>query len=211
MVGVDWMLVVGLGGFVATVVIGAPLTRALAEPGEWRARRRRPRTPNRDRSVVTTGFTPLEFGEDPMRWPSERPWPEGIEPPPWPSETWNDEYFGRVSRGDARSVGEEAGDEGATTSAHPRRSPERTTRRQPRTSGAARPPARRAGRSSSEVPTSPDRDSARLPAVIPPHRDELEQLIATIGLAGTVQDIMKRTGWDFRQAAHYLAKIRQRD
>jgi hypothetical protein len=48
-----------------------------------------------------------------------------------------------------------------------------------------------------------------VPQVQPPSRDELEALIAKVGLAGTVQSIMDRTGWDFRRAAHYLAKIRQ--
>ncbi len=43
----------------------------------------------------------------------------------------------------------------------------------------------------------------------PPSRDELEALIVDVGLAGTVQAIMERTGWDFRKAAHYLAQIRQ--
>ncbi len=42
-----------------------------------------------------------------------------------------------------------------------------------------------------------------------PTRDELEALVAKVGLAGTVQEIMSRTGWDFRRAAHFLAKARQ--
>jgi hypothetical protein len=41
-----------------------------------------------------------------------------------------------------------------------------------------------------------------------PGRDELMQLVDTVGLAGTVQEIMKRTGWDFRKAAQYLARVR---
>ncbi|HHO53007.1 MAG TPA: hypothetical protein ENK18_19550 [Deltaproteobacteria bacterium] len=43
----------------------------------------------------------------------------------------------------------------------------------------------------------------------PPSRAEIEAMIVDVGLAGTVQAIMERTGWDFRKAAHYLAQIRQ--
>ncbi len=42
-----------------------------------------------------------------------------------------------------------------------------------------------------------------------PSPAELEAMVGQLGLAGTVQEIMKRTNWDFRKAAHYLAKARQ--
>ncbi|MCA9494695.1 MAG: hypothetical protein KC621_32425 [Myxococcales bacterium] len=42
-----------------------------------------------------------------------------------------------------------------------------------------------------------------------PDKAELEAMVAQIGLAATVQKIMERTGWDFRQAAQHLARIRQ--
>jgi hypothetical protein len=42
----------------------------------------------------------------------------------------------------------------------------------------------------------------------PPTRAELEAMVASEGLAGTVQHIMRRTGWDFRKAAQYLARTR---
>ncbi len=40
-----------------------------------------------------------------------------------------------------------------------------------------------------------------------PGREELLALVDNVGLAGTVQEIMKRTGWDFRKAAQYLARV----
>jgi hypothetical protein len=58
-----------------------------------------------------------------------------------------------------------------------------------------------------QVATIPD-PRARSRAAEPPERADLERLIETVGLAGTVQAIMDRTGWEFREAAHYLAKIR---
>ena len=61
------------------------------------------------------------------------------------------------------------------------------------------------------VPTPPPLGTpkTRAPATAPPDAAELEHLIATVGLAGTVQAIMQRTGWEFREAAQYLARIRQ--
>ncbi len=64
----------------------------------------------------------------------------------------------------------------------------------------AAPPAPSAGPSSAAAATV-DAEA--------PSRAELEDRIARVGLAGTVEHIMKRTGWDFRKAAHYLAKTRQ--
>lgn len=42
-----------------------------------------------------------------------------------------------------------------------------------------------------------------------PSAAELEQLVAQVGLAGTVQKIMERTGWDFKTAAQHLARARR--
>lgn len=44
----------------------------------------------------------------------------------------------------------------------------------------------------------------------PPSAAEIDQLVTSAGLAGTVQVIMQRTGWDFREAAQYLARVRQK-
>jgi len=41
-----------------------------------------------------------------------------------------------------------------------------------------------------------------------PKPAEIERLVEAHGLAGAVQVVMKRTGWDFRTAAQYLAKVR---
>jgi len=57
-------------------------------------------------------------------------------------------------------------------------------------------------------PQAASRDRARPQPTSAPDRAELEALVASQGLAGTVQVIMKRTGWDFRKAAQYLARVR---
>ena len=42
-----------------------------------------------------------------------------------------------------------------------------------------------------------------------PNPQELERLVTDVGLSGAVQEVMTRTGWDFRTAAQYLAKARR--
>lgn len=54
---------------------------------------------------VARAFKPLDLGPDLVRWPSEVPrtvlhFPE----PPWPSELWNDEHFGRKRRPSGNAV-----------------------------------------------------------------------------------------------------------
>ncbi|MEN0064502.1 MAG: hypothetical protein AAGA48_20305 [Myxococcota bacterium] len=214
MFGIDWAILLGLGGFVGTIVIGAPFTRALAEPAAWRSRDRKDRGPSRDRPSVTVGFTPLDLGEDPMSWPSERPWPPGLKSPPWPSQTWDDEHFGSFWRGENAPPADTAEPAPPRRASPPRvrRTREATPPRKLRratTRPEDSPPEPVAHRAPSPSPRTSEPPA--LPAVTPPPRVELEQLIATIGLAGTVQSIMQRTGWDFRKAAHYLARIRQDD
>lgn len=71
--------------------------------------------------------------------------------------------------------------------------------------GSAPKVQQRPPRAAPEVPTIAD---PRPRGRAAPERVELERLIETVGLAGTVQAIMDRTGWEFREAANYLAKIR---
>ncbi|MEO0603764.1 MAG: hypothetical protein AAF211_20165, partial [Myxococcota bacterium] len=139
----------------------------------------------------------------------------------WPSQTWDDEHFGSFWRG-ADAPPDEGGQATAERPTEPRStppvrprspSPERARRRpMPKKPAGVRRTSRgpdRQTRAPSPSPRKPEASAANLPAVQPPPLEELEQLIATIGLAGTVQSIMQRTGWDFRKAAHYLAKVRQ--
>lgn len=43
----------------------------------------------------------------------------------------------------------------------------------------------------------------------PPSYQEIEAWMKTQGLAGAIQQIMQRTGWDFRKAAAYLSEVRK--
>ena len=72
--------------------------------------------------------------------------------------------------------------------------------------------AKQAAAKSQRAPTPkapPSRPARPQPAGNgPPNRAELEAMVEREGLAGTVQFIMRRTGWDFRKAAQYLARTR---
>lgn len=218
MFGIDLAFILGLGGFVTTLVVGAPFMRLLDEPTAWATGRRKPQASGRDRPSVTAGFVPLDLGEDPMQWPSERPWPPGLVSPPWPSETWDDEHFGRHWREEGRPaapVSAEA-DLAAMRTSPPRQersgTPARLRRSTPRPRPAPPTPSRASTPSTSRAPApsprTPEGPETRV-TTTPPTREEIEKLIVELGLAGTVQNIMRRTGWDFRRAAHYLARVRQ--
>jgi hypothetical protein len=85
--------------------------------------------------------------------------------------------------------------------AQPQQQPRRT-QQQPARRSAQPPQQQRASPPAAARPASgPQRG--------PPDEAEVEHLIATVGLAGTVQAIMARTGWEFREAAQYLARVRR--
>ena len=42
-----------------------------------------------------------------------------------------------------------------------------------------------------------------------PNREQVERMVAEMGLAGTVQHLMRTQGWDFKTAAGWLGRIRR--
>ncbi|MCB9687012.1 MAG: hypothetical protein H6738_22050 [Alphaproteobacteria bacterium] len=82
----------------------------------------------------------------------------------------------------------------------PQQRPQQPTATKPVPKPAARPATPKAAPKAAPRPAS---------AAGVPDKAELEAMVAQIGLAATVQKIMERTGWDFRQAAQHLARIRQ--
>ena len=120
-----------------------------------------------------------------MKWPSEGAWPAPtIRQPDWPSASWTDEHFGKAGRA-ARAALAVPPQQHAPVQAHAE--------------------LQRQKRRKAEPPPPPVLHIEDVPADGPPTRDEVERLIAKVGLAGTVQTIMDRTEWDFREAAQYLA------
>lgn len=217
----------GLGALL-TIAIGSPLATRLANAHVWR--RSAPADQFRERvEVAVRNFEPLDFGEDLMKWPSEQdravaPFPE----PAWPSENWDDADFGRGAGRRAEEIVEK----------NAARQEQDTARRERRADTKAGRPERRHVRpeprptsppKAAQRPTSQARPPAKRPPVqrappsvkkqasppatkggsAPPTKAELEGMIQSLGLAGTVQHLMRDNGWDFKTAAAWLARARK--
>lgn len=202
--GLVW-LVIGLG---ATIGFGLPLAVRLARPHAWRNPAARDTGDGlMEPERVEPAFKPIDMGPTPMRWPSEGGERfVGVTLQPWPSETWDDPHFGRNRERPAPAAPSATGPEPApapTTTTH---APVKAT--QPRRA----PAADRAGGWVADAPApAPKRRPPHAPkraAGRPPTPAELQVLVESSGLAGAVKAIMAATGWDFRQAAQYLAKNR---
>lgn len=176
----------------AVIAFGTPIAARLARPPRWR-KTLAPAT--RVREVQAgAGFQPLDLGPDPIRWPSETPWKfSGRDELPWPSQTWDDPHFGKHARDSRAATAARVDAEAATPApSEPRRAPR---------------PSRPVEASLRDFMASiPDDEAVDVDI---PSPEELDALAASLGLAGTVQEIMKRTGWDFKTAAQHLAKSRR--
>lgn len=184
-----------IGGMVATIAIGGPIVTGMVRPHLYRKAARRDASPGRSRSPHQAAFTPMDLGPDPMEWPSARPWggPEA-RTMDWPSKEWDDEHFGTHWRKSTRSE-----------------SPRRRSDSPPPARRPIPPPRPELGDDAAEASAKRFEEtlSSALPVPRVPDRAEIEHLIAQRGLAGTVQVIMQRTGWDFRKAARFLKKTRE--
>ncbi|MBX2797986.1 MAG: hypothetical protein KTR31_09965 [Myxococcales bacterium] len=213
------LLIVGL---VTTVAIGAPLATSMVQPHLFGTRKRQSAEGHRERRAQVVAFTPLDLGEDPMRWPSAHPWPNRMSiGQSWPSKEWEDEHFGAHWR-DGRMV--ETDDAGFHAMAG-RRFDSSVREEDEEASRASYLEAAKAQQealavASQQQPTNKAASQKREPVAQslptslaltsqPPPREQLEAMIAEVGLADTVQVIMEQTGWDFRKAAQYLARVRQ--
>ena len=204
-----------IGGAITTVAIGGPMVSALVRPHVFRRPSPRDTSSRRERGAQPPAFTPLDLGEDPVQWPSAKPWSGSSSrpDPDWPSRHWDDEHFGAHWR-DGRAV--ETRDMGfhamAKRSYDATLDPAEALRRNERAMTEGRGdkaphPARREKKGATK--SNPNSDRVELPAPRAPTREELERRIAEVGLAETVQEIMQRMGWDFRKAAQYLGNTRR--
>lgn len=125
-----------------------------------------------------------------MIWPSNRPWSfQGPPEPDWPSASWDDPHFGRPGPDASR---EALHDGDASPPAD-----------QPReNAGEARQTARQV------APNVKTRQGRLPPSQSPISLQELEAMVSELGLAGTVEQVMGRTGLGFKDAAKLISKVR---
>lgn len=189
------------GALIPTLLIGVPLALAVSKRGSLRPHAARGKHVPRPKVEVARAYVPLDLGPDPVHWPSERAWPSSARPSPdWPSASWNDEHFGRKKSAAAPQPAPQPHPE-------PRRgAPRRPTRRPAPEDLVVYEPQP----TPAPVLINAIGSALGVPNTRAPDREEIEHLIEQLGLAGTVQKIIDRTGWDFRQAAQHLARTRQR-
>lgn len=218
------LLSIALGalGALITVGVGVPLAVRLSRVHVWR--RTAPADAFRERTVMAKrNFEPLDFGPVLMQWPSENPRPRLAFPEaPWPSESWDDPAFGRPpsQRADPSPVEAASQVQPQKPAKKKQKAKQHKVRKQTRQKQAAQQkaaPAPQQRRPRAPVDRSPPRQPPRAPrkqASAPkpagrPDRAELERMIDSLGLAGTVQHLMQENGWDFKTAATWLARTRQ--
>lgn len=201
-------VVLFLGALVPTLVVGIPVALALSRSGGLRPHAARERHVPRARVEVGRAYEPLDLGPDPVHWPSERAWAtSGIAVPDWPSASWTDEHFGSGARKAREALQADRGFHMMAVRNHPPSTPPPVRAVEHRQQVVA--PVVHARRAlAREVQHVVASVVEHVEHHGPPNRAEIEELIAGVGLAGTVQSIMDRTGWDFRQAAQHLARIR---
>lgn len=207
---------------VATMVVGIPIATRLAQVHVWK-RTALPEMPSERENYQPVRFEPVDFGPDPIQWPSEvSRESHGIPEPPWPSSTWTDEHFGKQARAlhaanEAREDREDARRDAVQAKrqlaveqrqqqAEENRGPQRTReRREEQPIQSRKAPPRRKKR---KQPTPEPRATAPVEPGMP-DPNQVERLVAELGLAGTVQHLMKTQGWDFKTAAAWLGRVRK--
>jgi hypothetical protein len=199
-----------VGGLVVTGFLGLPIAAFLARPQEWLPGREEV-APNRVPSpVMRSAFEPLDLGPDLMRWPSEVGRESTAPPlPAWPSASWDDPQFGAFHRREEAASGEEIAKARAVPQPSERQGLKRSVTERPKVEEAffePEPPVQAPEQIERPLEKKPQGGASTGDL---PSPAELEAMVGSIGLAGTVQEIMKRTNWDFRRAAHHLAKARQ--
>lgn len=176
-----------LVGLLPVLVAGLPLTQVLIDRQLHRSHGNTS-APRGDRAPASLrpGFTPLDFGPDPMLWPSQRADERPARPElSWPSSTWDDPHFGRHA-------------------AAPPKAPEGPAR--PRSEKPKEEKRKGGGKSSGG---SKGERKAK-PADGLPSVEELESLIAENGITTVAAMLMQQNGWTVEQVARWIREQRQR-
>lgn len=214
-------IVLILGSLIAALLMGAAVLGAVSGERKWRGFARPDSAGARAIDTSAAAFEPLQMEPFTLTWPSEVERPTtSIPEPPWPSETWDDEYFGVRSRADVQRVrdasirAEEQRDRAYRAESMRQQDHEKKRRQErsdERTQQAARP-AKAKKRKQQHAPKPAEQRVVEeqffgSASGANPTPQEIAALVRQHGLAGAVEQIRARTGWDFREAAQYLAQV----
>jgi len=244
-------LVLALGAFFGVLILGAFAIMVVNPHRRWRGYAALDKTSQGAQRTFPPAFQPLHMEPFTLKWPSQvqRKSAE-IGELPWPSETWDDDYFGQRARDDVKRIAKTAAaiDAKRARSAqeanrvreeHDAQEASRNaTRQQVRDDAAARSQDKKERRrdrrkekrrkqtareqkrleptpvplnsvtqpkAQPRQPSPPPQAAPAAPASGAPSAAEIGQLVKQLGLGGAVEEIRKRTGWDFRRSAQYLA------
>ena len=164
-----------VGSFAITCAIGLPILNSV-NLVRWKRH-----TSGKQKLLTAAyrppGFTPVDFGEPKMKWPSQITRDQRHRTPemPWPSETWDEPFAPRK----------------------PSSSP---------ATSDSRPDSVAKAKASGIVRGAQARTKATRPKAKVPSQEEVVEMVQSLGFAAAVDEIRRRTGWDFKKAAHYLAQ-----
>lgn len=169
-------------------------------------------------------FEPMDLGPSPMKWPSETPRKTTKKPDKlWPSETWEDPYFGPNAKKmdgwgtktkESTKPSESTPEQDFFELEPPEKSRKRTKQRSQKQKSTtqkrqAQKPKRQAQPQQRKAPPKPAQQRPTSSGPNLPSTAQVTQWVQEVGFAGAVDKIRQQTGWDFKQAAHFLAqKIR---
>ena len=217
-------LVAFMMGAGLTALVGIPMAVRLAQVQVWR----RPAVADareKHAQAARTRFEPVDFGPDLIKWPSEMARPvTNIPDPPWPSAGWDDPHFGKAARAFAaaqpapvvpaqRSTPKKAARPQASSESEikPKQAPQKQAQPKPKPvqQKQAQPKPRPAPQPEPEVAKVRFETQEAAPQAGQSDKARVEAMVAELGLAGTVQHLMKVNDWDFKTAAGWLAKMRK--
>ncbi|MBW1881602.1 MAG: hypothetical protein JRJ84_24860 [Deltaproteobacteria bacterium] len=193
-----------IGAFLGVLLMGAAVLGALGSRKRWRG------YADADiQSLIAEidrppAFEPLEMEPFTMSWPSEIDRPKTALPErPWPSETWDDVYFGAQARGDLRKAAIAAQDAEVRRAQAVQRNAEAHRQSSKKHKAKKREPTERELREQQSRETL--QQTRQQEGHQGPTPEQVAQMVKQYGLAGAVEHIRDETGWDFRTAAQYLA------
>lgn len=223
--------VLAVGAFVGMLLMGFAALSFGSGERHWRAHAVADQRGHTAMSRGAPAFEPLKMDPFTLRWPSEVHHEDKRLPElPWPSETWDDEYFGTRSRDDVRKIKQTAD----ALDAKRARTTQQAQRRQAGTAepgpepAPEAPKAKKAKKRKKDVQDEAVRrasnvaeaaaqahhevsevaeDFFREAAVEPPTADEIAVFVRSYGLQAAIEHIRARTGWDFPTATQHLAQI----
>lgn len=199
-------LVALLAGFLLPLILLGPLLSRVRDAAVFR-RPAVPEVSERQALTIRRAFVPLELEEAPMRWPSELPQPKSpVVELPWPSESWDDEVFGRSKAAlaaRAKAAALAAAQPAAKAKAGIKQAASKVA---PAVVAPPRPapPPPVARKDEEDDPFFEDDAHDDEDDDAPPSEEEVRALIREQGIVKAAELVMDATGWDLSRTTKYL-------